>query len=71
MQESTLDESGVELTDCGDDTSAAMCKLMPPIMDSQDQIDNITTAGQTLNTSFFIIVIVNLIVALLIGGVIE
>jgi hypothetical protein len=65
-----LDESGIPMTECGD-TEATMCKLMPPIIEDQDTIDNLDVAGETMQAAAQAATITSLIVAILFGGVIQ
>ena len=42
-----LDDSGLPKSDCGD-TGAEMCKLVPPIIENEDEIESIEATSDNM-----------------------
>lgn len=63
-----MDESGLPKSDCVD-LQTQMCKLMPPIIQDEDTVENIETASDAMKSSMQVVTILNILGAIFLGGV--
>lgn len=62
-----MNSSGLPMTECGDD-GASFCKLLPPIIEDEKEIESIHTASDNVQTSMKAITFSNLFLSIVFGG---
>lgn len=65
-----MDDSGLPKSDCGN-TGATMCRLVPPIIENEAEIESIETTSENMQNSMQAIAFTNLFMAIFFGGMIQ
>ena len=65
-----LTEEGVPLSDCGD-YKASICKLMPPLMESEEQVQTISSGADIVQGAINLVTTGNLLIAILMSATLQ
>jgi hypothetical protein len=50
---------------------ASMCKLVPPIIENESEIETLESASETLETSFKLVSLINIVFLIFFGGIVQ
>lgn len=65
-----MDDTGLPKSDCGN-SGASMCKLVPPIIENEDEIKTLENTSDNMQNSMKAIAFTNIVLAIFFGGVVQ